>query len=68
MLEMLSRKSITSASFDSVMKKFTKSAFKIRSYLLEMSSDSGLQKRFSLTEGYRQAKVASRLGSANADR
>ncbi len=43
MLEMLSRKSITPASFDSVMKKFIKSAFKMRSYLLEMSSDSDLQ-------------------------
>jgi len=43
MLEMLSRKPITSASFDSVMEKFTKSAFKMRPYLLEMSSDSDLQ-------------------------
>ncbi len=43
MLEMLSRKPITPASFDSVMEKFTKSAFKMGSYLLEMSSDSGLQ-------------------------
>ena len=43
MLEMLSRKPITPASFDSVMKKFTKSAFKMGSYLLEMSSDPGLQ-------------------------
>jgi len=43
MLEMLSRKPITSASFDSVMEKFIKSAFKMGSYLLEMSSDSDLQ-------------------------
>jgi len=43
MLEMLSRKPITSASFDSVMKKFTKIAFKMEPYLLEMSSDPGLQ-------------------------
>ncbi len=43
MLEMLSRKPITPASFDSVMEKFTKSAFKMGSYLLEMSSDPGLQ-------------------------
>ncbi len=43
MLEMLSRKPITPASFDSVMKKFTKSAFKMESYLLEMSSDPDLQ-------------------------
>ncbi len=43
MLEMLSRKPITPASFDSVMEKFTKSAFKMGPYLLEMSSDPGLQ-------------------------
>ncbi len=43
MLEMLSWKPITSASFDSVMKKFTKIAFKMKPYLLEMSSDPGLQ-------------------------
>ncbi len=42
MLEMLSRKPITPASFDSVTEKFTKSAFKMRSYFLEMSSDSDL--------------------------
>ncbi len=43
MLEMLSRKPITPASFGSIMKKFTKSAFKMGPYLLEMSSDSRLQ-------------------------
>jgi len=42
MLKMLSRKSITPASFDSVMEKFIKSAFKMGPYLLEMSFDSGL--------------------------
>ncbi len=43
MLEILSRKPITPASFDSVTEKFIKSAFKMRSYLLEMLSDPDLQ-------------------------
>ncbi len=57
MLEMLSRKPITSASFDSVMEKFTKSAFKMGPYLLEMSSDPGLQNTKTELDGIEVRRV-----------
>ncbi len=43
MLEMLLWKPITATSYYYIVQKFTKSAFEMGSYLLEMSSDPGLQ-------------------------
>ncbi len=43
MLEMLLWKPVTATSCYCIVQKFTKSAFEMRSYLLEMSSDPGLQ-------------------------
>ena len=43
MLEMLPWKSVTATSSYCIVQKLTKSAFEMGSYLLEMSSDSGLQ-------------------------
>jgi len=43
MLEILPWKPVTATSSFYIVQKLIKSAFEIRSYLLEMSSDSGLQ-------------------------
>ena len=43
MLEMLLWKPVTATSCYCIVQKITKSAFEMRSYLLEMSSDPGLQ-------------------------
>ncbi len=43
MLEMLLWKPVTATSCYCIVQKFTKSAFEMGSYLLEMSSDPGLQ-------------------------
>ncbi len=43
MLEMLSWKSITATSSYCIVQKLIKSVFEMKSYLLEMSSDSDLQ-------------------------
>ncbi len=42
MLEVLSQISITFASFNSVMKKVIKDVFKMKSYLVKMSTNSDL--------------------------